>query len=296
MILFTLFLLLIIITYYIYLYCIIIIKFLIKLFIIKIIKLIILIFIIINMILIIKILLLIILLILFSFKKSIKTNNSIFYTPIIISKPSISHTNNNIYINIFYFINNSNSKIKDKNINYNNNNNNSFNSNDKEIFNNKIVNLSKILSVIYNKSVKINITRINYPYLNSNILAKYLSINANTNTFQHFVESIITYPNLNPTGYNSIYDNDNFTLPSFITDITIQLSGRLVTEKAIPRVTKKISRISSDQVSLGTKLKQFGYNENSERNIFIDKSSFTSKNHLGSFTIKVIISSIITNT
>ena len=54
--------------------------------------------------------------------------------------------------------------------------------------------------------------------------------------------------------------------------------------------------MSTDQVSLGTKLKQYGYNENSERNIFVDKSSFTNKNHLGTFTIKVVISSIITNT
>lgn len=217
----------------------------------------------------------------FNKNKPNQNNNKYFNIPIIINKPNINHNNNNIIININYYISN-NSKNKD---NYNISNN-----------NNKIINLAKVLSTIYNKSVNINITRINYPYLNSNILAKYLAMNANTNTFQHFVESIITYPNLSPTGYNSIYNDNNYTLPSFITDITIQLSGRLVTEKVIPRVTKKISRMSTDQVSLGTKLKQYGYNENSERNVFIDKSSFTSKNHLGTFTIKVVINSIITNT
>lgn len=219
----------------------------------------------------------------FNKNKPNQDNNKYFDMPIIISKPNINHTNNNVNININYYIH-TNNNIKNKD-NYNISEN-----------NNKIINLSKVLSSIYNKSVNISITRVHYPYLNSNILAKYLAINSNTNTFQHFVESIITYPNLSPTGYNSIYNDDNYTLPSFITDITIQLSGRLVTEKVIPRVTNKISRMSTDQVSLGTKLKQYGYNENSERNIFVDKSSFTNKNHLGTFTIKVVISSIITNT
>lgn len=200
---------------------------------------------------------------------------------ILISKPEINHTVESVNVNLFYYISN-----KEKA--------NAF------LDNNKVVNLSKVLSTIYGKSVNINMTRIHYPYLNSNILSKYLSKNASTNNFQHFVDSIITYPNLSPAGAlnanESIYSEDSNTLNSFITNITIQLSGRLVTEKVIPRVTKKISRISTNQVSIGTKLKSYGFNENSERNVFIDKSSFTSKNHLGTFTVKVSITSLIGNT
>lgn len=200
---------------------------------------------------------------------------------ILISKPEINHSVESVNVNLFYYLSN-----KEKA--------NAF------IDNNKVVNLSKVLSTIYGKSVNINMTRIHYPYLNSNILSKYLSKNASTNNFQHFVDSIITYPNLSFASNDNIYSatssENNNTLNSFITNITIQLSGRLVTEKVIPRVTKKISRISTNQVSIGTKLKSYGFNENSERNVFIDKSSFTSKNHLGTFTVKVSITSLICNT
>lgn len=111
---------------------------------------------------------------------------------------------------------------------------------------------------IYEKEVTLVFIRIHYPYLNSNIFAKYLAHNASSNTFVHFQNSILTYPSRNAS-----------KLPSNISGIKIQVSGRLLTERVIPRITKKSYQFGTASGGV------------------VDYAKFTTKNYLGAFTIKV---------
>lgn len=130
------------------------------------------------------------------------------------------------------------------------------------INNYKHISLSSEISKIVNKKVNINLIRIYYPYMNSSIFSKYLSYNSNDNNYLHFQDSIIQNINLIKN-----------TLPSYITGIKIIISGRIVTEAIIPRITKK----------------SFSYGTFKGNNKLIDYNIHTSSNRIGTFTFKVWI-------
>jgi hypothetical protein len=173
-------------------------------------------------------------------------NNNSNVESLLHSTPTYSHTSSKVTIHVFYF---SGKK---------NNNNNS-----KEKFAPKVLSsitmssLSNSLAAIYKKEVSLVITRIHYPYLNSSIFAKYLAHNAPSNTFVHFKNSILTYPSRNAS-----------RLPAYISGIKIELAGRLLTERLVPRITKKISLFGSFSGP-------------------VDYAKYTTKNELGAFTLKI---------
>ena len=131
--------------------------------------------------------------------------------------------------------------------------------------------LSITLAQLYQKEVNVISTRLYYPYLNSDILCQYLAYNAPSNTFMDFQEAILTSPSLHKTN-----------LPAHIHGIKVQLSGRLVTETVIPRITVKSCLIGSFQTQGAT-------NNTVLSQACIDYSKFTTKNELGAFTVKVWI-------
>lgn len=206
------------------------------------------------------------------------------YPNVLISNPVFDNGINKNTIHLFYYgvntvTNNTNNKDKSK-------------SNNPIINTEDILPLSDALALLFEKEINIKLTRVHYPYMNSMILAQYLLKNASTNTFLHFSESILTYPSLSPDTYGNINDENSFILPSYITGIRLELSGRLMTEQQIPRVTKKSSRISNPNVNSGSSLNDAGVSSESMNNVLVDYAKFTSKNELGSFTLKVWISSI----
>lgn len=160
----------------------------------------------------------------------------------IISKPYYNITNIKLNITLYYYINTKNP------INYKH-----------------FTKLSNILSKIINKEVNITIIRINYPYINCCIFAKYLSFNSNTNNYLKFQESIIT--NLD------FISTDNILI-SYICGIKIIISGRIITERIIPRITNKV----------------FNFGTFKGNNLIIDSYKHTITNKRGTFTIIVIIS------
>nr|WBU10876.1 ribosomal protein S3 [Malassezia psittaci] len=219
----------------------------------------------------------------------IKTFFNNKFPNILISNPTFNNSTNKSIITLFYY-GNSNS-----NSNNNNNtiNNSKYSKVSKVLFTNKdIMSLSEVLSQLFEKEVSINLTRVHYPYMNSTILAQYLIKNATTNTFLHFSEAILTYPSLSPDTYGIVGKDGSYVLPSYITSISLELSGRLVTEQQIPRVTKKSSRISNPNINSGSNLSNSGVNSESINIVLVDYGKFTHKNELGSFTLKVWISSI----
>ena len=219
----------------------------------------------------------------------IKTFFNNKFPNILISNPIFNNSTNKSIISLFYYGNNIN-------INVNNNNNNKKSSKISKVLftNNDILSLSEVLSQLFEKEVSINLTRVHYPYINSTILAQYLIKNATTNTFLHFSEAILTYPSLSPDTYGTVNKDGSYVLPSYITSISLELSGRLVTEQQIPRVTKKSSRISNPNINSGSNLSNSGVNSESMDIVLVDYGKFTHKNELGSFTLKVWISSIQT--
>nr|AUN28135.1 ribosomal protein S3 [Malassezia obtusa] len=197
---------------------------------------------------------------------------------ILISNPTFDNGINKNTITLFYY-GNPNFMNKDK-------------SNNQLLTNDSIVPLSDALSLLFEKEINLKLIRVHYPYMNSMILAQYLLKNASTNTFLHFSEAILTYPSLSPDTYGTINEDGSYVLPSYITGIRLELSGRLMTEQQIPRVTKKSSRISNPNVNSGSSLNESGINSESMNNVLVDYAKYTSKNELGSFTLKVWISSI----
>lgn len=166
-------------------------------------------------------------------------------TGLLCSKPIYSHNNNKVTIQVFYYV--------------------SSLSNDTFIFtkdNNttSLSTLSDSLRSLYSKEISLVFIRIHYPYLNSYIFAQYLAHNASSNTFVHFQDSILSYPSRNAS-----------ELPAYISGIKIEVSGRLLTEAVVPRITKKV--------------RQFG----TAAGGIVDYAKFTTKNYLGAFTIKVWI-------
>ena len=173
----------------------------------------------------------------------------------IISKPNFSHTNSKVTIQFFYY-----TASNGKNSSNNELTAGSFRKNFSE--------LSTTLAQLFQKEVNVIATRLYYPYLNSDILSQYLAYNAPSNTFMDFQEAILTNPSLHKTN-----------LPAHISGIKVQVSGRLVTETVIPRITVKSCLIGSFQT--------YGGANNITQ--IIDYSKFTTKNELGAFTVKVWI-------
>lgn len=189
--------------------------------------------------------------------------NSLSTSSFIISKPNFSHTNSKVTIQFFYYTV-SNIAFSGKTVS-----NNEITSGMQNAFRKDFSELSTTLAQLYQKEVNIIATRLYYPYLNSDILSKYLAYNASSNTFMDFQEAILTNPSLH-----------KINLPSHISGIKVQVSGRLVTETVIPRITVKSCLIGSFQRNI--------INSTLNR-VSIDYSKFTTKNELGAFTVKVWI-------
>ena len=86
------------------------------------------------------------------------------------------------------------------------------------------------------------------------------------------------------------------SLPSFITGLKIQLSGRITTEPLIPRLSVKSTMVGTFSTShSNTQSLLFKERTSSFLSRFpsqcIDYSAHTTKNEIGAFTIKVWIAS-----
>lgn len=192
---------------------------------------------------------------------TVSNNNSVSTTSFFISKPNFSHTNSKVTIQLFYYT----ASPKNHLVNTSNN--------DLTTVSSHFSDLSTTLAQLYQKEVHVIATRLYYPYLNSDILSQYLAHNGPSNTFMDFQEAILTNPSLHKTN-----------LPAHISGIKVQVSGRLVTETVIPRITVKSYLIGSFQRNSNNTANKLGDFVTS-----IDYSKFTTKNELGAFTVKVWI-------
>ena len=77
---------------------------------------------------------------------------------------------------------------------------------------------------------------------------------------------------------------EDTTLPSYITGMKIRISGRLTTQRSVPRQTVQTAQVGSFSSS--------HIPSNSKASGIISSASFSTKNQKGAFTVKVWISQV----
>jgi hypothetical protein len=162
------------------------------------------------------------------------------------SKPVFSVSGDKVVINVFYYL-----------------------ASDKALNNSSINSLGEVLGKVFKQPVELRLVRLHYPYLNSYILAQYIAINTAKYNFTRIQRAI----------FGSNLDG---TLPSYITGMKIRISGRLTTQRSVPRQTEQTAQIGSFSSS----------HIPANKSGIIEYAAFSTKNQKGAFTIKVWISQV----
>jgi hypothetical protein len=140
-----------------------------------------------------------------------------------------------------------------------------------KIFSNKFNILCNILSHLFKKPVELNLIRLHYPYLDSNILVNLLGIMINKIKLRILIRKLFEntiIKNLNTVNLN----RNNNIIPAFLTGINIKVAGRLLTQRVVPRKTvKNIIRGASARNKVN----------------FLDVARYSNKNRRGAFSITV---------
>lgn len=151
--------------------------------------------------------------------------------------------------------------------------------------NSNIQALGKALTKCFNRYVELRIIRLNHVGLDASILSQYLSKNYGKYSFARLL-------NILSAGFSSSLQQHktnvlNLDKPySKVTGVEMKVSGRLTTQRSIPRKTVKYGRLGSSIFS--PKGEQSSMNNVGMTHT--DFSQHTSKNKLGAFTVKVWMS------
>lgn len=211
---------------------------------------------------------------------------SFFSMNSLISKPILDITSNKVIIHLFFFhldFNKSDSNWNNRNKKFNRGiRRNLFSRNTMEtetlkknffITKNhkKLELICKILSIYFNKPVELQLVKLNYPYLDSNIFVNLLGLMVNNKKIRQIMKKFFKFAVIKniATGKNFIR---NSKIPSFLSGVKIKIAGRLLTQRVIPRKTVKIIRrgaFARGKVN------------------FLDMARYTSKNKRGAFSITV---------
>lgn len=223
----------------------------------------------------------------YSFNKSLK-NGSIytlnaekirtkiidhFFSPInaLSSKPNFIVSTDKVIVNVFYYIlsdglvpASEGSKMLKKEV--------------KGLNPNTLNNLGTTLRKLFGRKVELQFVKINYPYLNRTILAKFIRMN----TFKYKFTKLSDFAfRSTPVALNS-YVNFNrqqrldFKLPSHMVRMKIRVGGRLMSQRAKPR-------LSVWTKSLGK------FNGKNNKDMLMELGSYTTKNKNGALTVQVWI-------
>ena len=115
---------------------------------------------------------------------------------------------------------------------------------------------------LFGTQVELRLVRLQYPYLDSAILAQYIALNAGNYNFLRMQKMLFNKVSLASTN----------SLPHQTMGIKVELAGRLPTQRSIPRKTVENGHIGSFSSTSGQPL---------------DFNQYASKNKLNAFTIKV---------
>jgi len=174
------------------------------------------------------------------------------------SKPVYSVNGDKVVVTTFYYL-----PGKDQSLSYS-----SINS------------LGEVLSKLFKQPVELRLVRLHYPYLNAHILAQYIAMNTRKYNFTRIQRAIFNAVKSVRIDGSNDSSSQNTLLPAYITGIKIKISGRLATERSVPRQTEKTAQIGTFS------------NSSSSLSSVVEYSQFTSKNKKGAFTVKVWISQV----
>jgi len=208
-----------------------------------------------------------------------------YFQFVLISKPKFNKDSNKVIISFYYFLNLP--ILKRLNFEQSKKIQSSLQKSTRNFEAKKYSNLILKLSKLYGKSVELRPVRIHYPYLNSYILAQYLAFNIKAGNFNKISRNLfkkvklVKNTSITSTFNDLIKYSSVFNGPQYLTGLKIQISGRLSQRKAASR-TKIVKK------SVGTlRLSSFS------SSIDASKFNFTGKN--GSITVKVWLSSSLSN-
>ena len=196
------------------------------------------------------------------------------FTNILISNPVFNFGVNKVNINLFYYYNNINTDV---------------------LTNTKLGALCDTLSQLFQKEINVDMIRIHYPYMNSQILAQYLCGKTDKNKFSQLCDALVSKSSVKVGLFGVVgKEGEKYILPSYIDSICLELSGRIGSERVVPRMTKQVYRMDSPNTNSGISLQMSNVSADSLNNKVEDFGKYTAKNHLGSFTLKVWITSLVT--
>jgi len=200
--------------------------------------------------------------------------NSFFSMNCIISKPIFEFKNDKIVIHLFFYL----FKKELLTIEARKNKPSTSTSTLLSLNKNKISILCTVLSQLFNKEVVLELNRIYYPYFDSNIFVNLLAqiinkIKLRRITKRFFLKAKMKNPfkQLNTRG-DSGQALVNAKLPSLLSGLHIKISGRLLTNRIIPKKTTSI-------ISRGALAKM--------KVNYLDIARYTNKNKRGAFTITI---------
>ena len=149
--------------------------------------------------------------------------------------------------------------------------------------------------MVFKKSAHLHLIRVHYPYMNSQILAQYLCGKTDKNKFSQLCDALVSKSSVKVGLFGVVgKEGEKYILPSYIDSICLELSGRIGSERVVPRMTKQVYRMDSPNTNSGISLQMSNVSADSLNNKVEDFGKYTAKNHLGSFTLKVWITSLVT--
>lgn len=195
---------------------------------------------------------------------------------ILISNPVFHHSTNEVQITLFYYYNDENPQVQDFVQHH-------------YLKESKLLEVSKSLSsILFKKKVNLNLIRLRYPYMNSRILAQYLCGKTDKNKFSQLCDALVSKSSVKVGLFGTVgEEGEKYILPSYIDSIRLELSGRIGSERVVPRMTKQVYRMDSPNTNSGISLQMSNVSADSLKNKVVDYGHYTAKNHLGSFTLKV---------
>lgn len=150
-----------------------------------------------------------------------------------------------------------------------------------ENFKKEINAFTYILESYFNCSIQLEITRLKYPFYNSNILAELIGLNGRKYGYEQVLRKL--FPKIyirNPKTTLTIYDlspKRKKALASYLSGIKLRIAGRFYRHKIIPKKTVKTYQRGSLQRGVIN---------------FVESSKYINKSKRGSFCITLTLSHI----
>jgi hypothetical protein len=150
-----------------------------------------------------------------------------------------------------------------------------------DVFKNEINAFTYLLESYFNCAIQLEITRLKYPYYNSNILSQLIGLNGKKYGYEQVIRKL--FPKIyirNPKTTLTLYDltpKRKKALVSFISGIKLRIAGRFYRHKIIPRKTVNSFQRGSLQRGVIN---------------FVDSSKYINKSKRGTFCITLTLSHI----